>query len=64
MMALKMLAAYYSRNCDSREMLKDLKIGQGSADEFERGLNRYDTLLIDIQDVLGSVLNDPGTQQE
>lgn len=63
---LKMLAAYYSKGCDSREIFESRKIGDcstaGESALFEKGLNRYDTLLIDIQGILGSVTNEPDTR--
>ena len=43
--AQNMLAAYYSKGCDSREMFSDLKIG--SSDEFGKNLNQFiDTGLV------------------
>lgn len=66
-MALKMLAAYYSKGCDSRDLFQNLKIGRESLDKasvFEKGLNRYDVLWIDIQGVLGCVMEELYTQQE
>lgn len=59
-MSLKMLAAYYSRGCDSRELFRPYRISR--SDETNR--NRYDTLLIDMQGILGSVLNEPQTQKD
>lgn len=42
-----MLAAYYSKGCDSREMFSSLKISQSS--EFEKNINKYDVIHVDIQ---------------
>lgn len=42
-----MLAAYYSRGCDSRDMFADLKIG-GMA-SFEQHINQYDVIHVDVQ---------------
>ena len=42
-----MLAAYYSRGCDSRDMFKNLKIG--GMDSFEKNLNQYDVIHFDVQ---------------
>lgn len=42
-----MLAAYYSRGCDSRDMFADLKIG--GMDSFEKYLNQYDVIHFDVQ---------------
>lgn len=65
-MALQMLAAYYSKGCDSREMFLDLKIGQNDAEKenFHKNLNQYDVLLIDMQGILGSVSYRPEVQRE
>lgn len=46
-MAAKMLTAYYSCGCDSREMFQNLEIGR--ADSFEKHLNQYDVIRLDIQ---------------
>lgn len=61
-MALKMLAAYYSKGCDSLNMFENLKIGQDTS--FEKGLNQYDVLLIDMQGVIGSAMTEAQAQQE
>ena len=42
-----MLTAYYSRGCDSRAMFSDLSIGQNP--DFEKHLNQYDVIHLDIQ---------------
>lgn len=49
--AANMLAAYYSKGADSKEMFSDLEIGQDV--DFERHLNKYDVIHIDIQWFLG-----------
>ncbi|MDE7211165.1 MAG: AAA family ATPase, partial [Lachnospiraceae bacterium] len=49
-MALKMLAAYYSRGCDSRELFRGLKIE--GAQTFQEHLNQYDVLYLDMQHFL------------
>ncbi|MBO6207935.1 MAG: AAA family ATPase [Lachnospiraceae bacterium] len=41
-----MLAAYYSRGCDSRELFRDLKIAE--AKSFTEHLNRYNVIQIDL----------------
>jgi hypothetical protein len=49
-MALEMLAAYYGRGCDSRELFAGLKIaGQES---FSKHLNRYDVIYLNMQQFL------------
>lgn len=83
-MALQMLAAYYSKGCDSRKLFEGLKLGdfenpQAKDDEnpfekgwdtkkkaelFEMGLNKYDTLFLDIQGIIGRILNDDSVQKE
>lgn len=46
-MAANMLTAYYSCGCDSREMFCQLKIAK--ADSFEKHLNKYNVIRLDIQ---------------
>ena len=45
-MAGNMLAAYYSKGCDSRELFKDLKIAQDKS--FEEYLNRLNVIKFDL----------------
>ena len=45
-MAAKMLAAYYDKSCDSRELFSDLMISRDSS--FEEHLNRYPVIYLDI----------------
>ena len=49
-MAANMLAAYYSRGCDSRELFQGLKISK--ADACEKKLNQYNTLFLNMQEFL------------
>ena len=49
-MALKMLTAYYSRGCDSKELFKG-KILE-NADSFADHLNKYDVIFLNIQQFL------------
>ncbi|MCI6733357.1 MAG: ATP-binding protein [Lachnospiraceae bacterium] len=42
-----MLAAYYSRGCDSEEMFSRLEIGKNR--DFRKHLNQYDVIHLDIQ---------------
>lgn len=49
-MALKMLAAYYSRGCDSRELFAGLKIAHDES--FEEHLNQYDVIYLNMQQFL------------
>lgn len=44
--ATQMLCAYYDRSCDSRELFCDLEIAQDP--EFERFMNQYDVIYLDI----------------
>ncbi|MDE7212881.1 MAG: AAA family ATPase, partial [Lachnospiraceae bacterium] len=55
-MALKMLAAYYSRGCDSRELLKGLEIEK--APDFEEHLNKYDVIYLDMSKFLNGAQED------
>ena len=54
-MAASMLAAYYSRGCDSKELFSGLEIS-GSRD-FEKYLNRYDTMFLNMQEFLSQSRN-------
>lgn len=45
--AANMLAAYYSKGCDSEKMFSGLEIAKAS--DFKRHLNKYDVIHIDIQ---------------
>ncbi len=49
-MALEMLAAYYSRGCDSRELFRGFKAE--SDETFYEHLNRYDVIFLNIQQFL------------
>lgn len=49
-MAANMLAAYYSRGCDSRELFQALKIARHES--FEKHLNQYDVIFLNIQEFL------------
>lgn len=45
-----MLAAYYSRGCNSQELFSGLKIAKDA--NFEVHLNRYDTIFLNMQEFL------------
>ena len=49
-MALKMLSAYYSCGCDSRELFAGRKIGSDPA--FEEHLSQYDVIFLNMQHFL------------
>jgi len=49
-MALKMLAAYYSRGCDSANLFKGFKIEKNGT--FQEYLNQYDVLFLNMQQFL------------
>ena len=46
-MALEMLAAYYSRGCDSRELFSGLDIAKDAS--YETNLNQYDVIYLNMQ---------------
>ena len=52
----EMLSAYYSKGCDSRKMFSGLAISQTA--DFEKHLNQYDVIHLDIQWFLSNV-SDP-----
>lgn len=45
-MTAEMLAAYYDKGCNSKEMFQNLKISQ--CEDYEKYLNRYDVIYMDI----------------
>lgn len=49
-MTLKMLAAYYSRGCDSRELFTGLSIENNQS--FQKYLNKYDVIFLNMQQFL------------
>lgn len=49
-MAASMLAAYYSRGCDSGELFRNLKIAE--SDSFLEHLNHYDVIMLNMQEFL------------
>ena len=49
-MALNMLAAYYSRGCESADLFKGYKIENDKS--FRKNLNRYDVILLNMQQFL------------
>ena len=57
-MAANMLTAYYSRGCDSRELFSKLQIA--SEECFEKYLNRYDTIFLNMQEFLSRSKNVEG----
>lgn len=46
-MAGQMLAAYYSKDCDSRELFSGLKISK--SETFEKHLNKHNVIHVDVQ---------------
>lgn len=49
-MAANMLAAYYSRGCDSEKLFQKLKIAV--SESFHKYINQYDTLFLNMQEFL------------
>lgn len=49
-MTLKMLAAYYSKDCDSKELFDGLEIKKHKS--FEEHLNKYDVIFLNMQQFL------------
>jgi len=47
-MAANMLAAYYDRSCDSRELFKNLAVSKTA--DFEKHLNKYNVFQIDVRE--------------
>lgn len=59
-MTLEMLAAYYSRGCDSRELFSGLKIENDPS--FEEHLNHYDVIYLNMQHFLIGAKNQSETE--
>ncbi len=51
-MAANMIAAYYSKGCDSHEVFSDLKISKDAS--FEENLNKYNVIKIDMNGIVSS----------
>ena len=49
-MAANMIAAYYSKDCDSHDVFSDLKISKDSS--FEENINKYTVIQLDMNDVV------------
>ena len=49
-MAANMIAAYYSKGCDSHEIFSDLKISKDPS--FEENVNKYTVIQLDMNDVV------------
>lgn len=54
-MAAEMLAAYYGKNCDSRELFEKLEISKSAS--FEEHLNRHDVIFLNIQQMVSATGN-------
>ena len=59
-MALKMLAAYYSRGCDSADLFSGLQIEKDGS--FREHLNRYDVIFLNMQQFLIRAKNQEVTE--
>ena len=57
-MAANMLAAYYSRKCESEELF--LKLDISGKKDFEKHLNQYDTIFLNMQEFLSRTENVEG----
>ena len=49
-MAAHMIAAYYSKGCDSHELFSDLKISKDPS--YEENINKYTVIQLDMNDVV------------
>ena len=54
-MAADMLAAYYSKGCDSKELFTGLKIAKN--EQFDKYRNQYDTIFLNMQSFLSRSKN-------
>ena len=55
-MAAKMLAAYYSKGCDSEKLFSGLKISKCSS--FKKYLNKFDVIFMDMRWIYGNALEE------
>lgn len=55
-MAAKMLAAYYSKGCDSEALFSNLKISKCSS--FKKYLNKFDVIFMDMRWMYGNALDE------
>ena len=53
--AANMLAAYYSRGCDARKLFSQFEIAK--SDTFEKHLNQYNTIFVNMQEMLSRSKN-------
>ena len=51
-MAANMLAAYYSKGCNSADLFKNLAVSE--TDDFEKHLNKYNVIRLDIRGYISS----------
>lgn len=49
-MAANMIAAYYSKGCDSHEIFSELKIAKDES--FEKYINKYNVIKIDMNGII------------
>ena len=56
-MTAEMLTAYYSRECDSRDLFKNCKISKSAS--FQEHLNQYNVLSLNIQQLLSGAGSTP-----
>ena len=61
-MAAKMLAAYYSKGCNSKELFNGLKISKLAS--FEKHLNKFDVILMDLRWMYGIALEQKNEDQD
>lgn len=54
-MTANMLAAYYSRGCQSKELFKEFRISKSK--DFEKHLNQYDVVFLNVQEFLSRTNN-------
>jgi len=55
-MSVTMLAAYYSKGCDSEKLFTGFKISQN--EDFKKHLNKYNVIFLDIQWMYGNALEE------
>ncbi len=61
-MAAKMLVAYYSCGCDSRELFQNFEIA--GKESFLQNLNQYDVIRLDMQLIRSTAINEGCQEQQ
>ncbi|MDE6169489.1 MAG: AAA family ATPase, partial [Acetatifactor sp.] len=53
--AAQMLCAYYDKTCDSSKLFNDLEIAEKFRDTYQKHLNQYDVIYLDMTNIMGEM---------